>query len=89
MDIKLCKDCRHAIPDRKPPTLWQAMTGQLGDEDWYYYPHCGMVGEFNVVLGTRKPESCLLARCDYDHKPEYCGAAARFWEPRTSTPPIK
>lgn len=80
--MKLCKDCKHARPDRF--VLW------LFSNNRWNYAKCGRVEPMkkktiNPVTGKETIEKieisgyCSVERKDYSH-PDVCGVEGKYWE---------
>jgi hypothetical protein len=83
-DIKLCRDCRFAIPSTW--TEFRAFLPNIVHEEWGA-AKCSRVGELNLASGERKIDFCTLARGEWKTAP--CGTEARLFEPRCAAPACK
>lgn len=78
--MKLCKDCKHARPDRF--VLW------LFSVNRWKFAKCGRIAPVvdpvtgcEVIEKTEPIGFCSVERKDYPHI-DVCGLEGKYWEPK-------
>lgn len=89
-DEKLCRNCKHMIPDRS--WWWFCLFLPIAPfiaracyKNQYKFAKCGLTGKSSDYLVSGYKDSDCLSYCGTERDldfPKTCGKAAQFFEPR-------
>jgi hypothetical protein len=94
--VKLCKDCKHAVPDDtfNRVTRWLRAPTNIPTENSWKYAHCGHPNgqdqSYALVNGQTEKHACASMRRDHfiytkhgdARNDSTCGKDAHWFEPR-------